>query len=149
MPFGLTNAPASKDEHEAHLKLIFEFLEKEKWFGKFLKCEFWLQEKNKKFEWGDEQETAFQTLKDILCDATILALPEGKANIVADALNRKERLKRRRARAMRMKINSSIKAKILEAQSKACKDVNTPAKMLKALDKHLERKEDGGLYHAE
>nr|GEX20191.1 reverse transcriptase domain-containing protein [Tanacetum cinerariifolium] len=50
---------------------------------------------------------------------------------------------------MRMKINSSIKAKILEAQSEACKDVNTPTKMLKGLDKHLERKEDGGLYHAE
>ncbi|GKF59290.1 hypothetical protein Tco_0176076, partial [Tanacetum coccineum] len=30
MPFGLTNAPASKEEHEVHLKLILELLEKEK-----------------------------------------------------------------------------------------------------------------------
>ncbi|GKB59993.1 putative reverse transcriptase domain-containing protein, partial [Tanacetum coccineum] len=119
--------------------------------------------KNKKFEWGDEQENAFRTLKDMLCDAPILALPEGtddfvvycdtsnqgKANIVADALSRKERLKPRRARAMSMTIHSSIKARILEAYSEASKGVNTLAKTLKGLDKQLERKEDGGLYLAE
>nr|GEW25063.1 retrovirus-related Pol polyprotein from transposon TNT 1-94 [Tanacetum cinerariifolium] len=44
MPFGLTNAPVSKEEHEVHLKLILELLKKEKLFGKFLNCEFWLQE---------------------------------------------------------------------------------------------------------
>nr|GEU81100.1 putative reverse transcriptase domain-containing protein [Tanacetum cinerariifolium] len=33
--------------------------------------------KNKKFEWGDEQEITFQALKDMLCDAPILALSEG------------------------------------------------------------------------
>ncbi|GJZ70321.1 putative reverse transcriptase domain-containing protein [Tanacetum coccineum] len=44
MPFGLTNSPASKEEHEVHLKLILELLEKEKLFGKCLKCKFWLQE---------------------------------------------------------------------------------------------------------
>ncbi|GJT30086.1 hypothetical protein Tco_0910361 [Tanacetum coccineum] len=41
MPFGLTNALA---EDEVHLKLILELLEKEKLFGKFSKCEFWLRE---------------------------------------------------------------------------------------------------------
>ncbi|GJT20821.1 hypothetical protein Tco_0890758 [Tanacetum coccineum] len=44
MPFGLTNALASKEEHEVHMKLILELLEKEKLFEKFSKCEFWLQE---------------------------------------------------------------------------------------------------------
>ncbi|GJR87689.1 putative reverse transcriptase domain-containing protein [Tanacetum coccineum] len=44
MPFGLTNAPASKKEHEVHLKLVLELLKKEKLFAKFSKCEFWLQE---------------------------------------------------------------------------------------------------------
>ncbi|GJX04403.1 hypothetical protein Tco_0190319 [Tanacetum coccineum] len=34
----------SKGEHEVHLRLILELLEKEKLYGKFLKCEFWLQE---------------------------------------------------------------------------------------------------------
>nr|GEX89912.1 putative reverse transcriptase domain-containing protein [Tanacetum cinerariifolium] len=44
MPFSLTNAPASKEEHEVHLKLLLELFEKEKLFKKFSKCEFWLQE---------------------------------------------------------------------------------------------------------
>ncbi|GJX18737.1 putative reverse transcriptase domain-containing protein [Tanacetum coccineum] len=34
----------SKEEHEVHLKLILELLKKEKLFGKFSKCEFWLRE---------------------------------------------------------------------------------------------------------
>ncbi|GJS37954.1 putative reverse transcriptase domain-containing protein [Tanacetum coccineum] len=143
----------SKEEHEVHLKLILELLEKEKLFGKFLKCEFWLQEvhflghvvnsegihvdpskievvknwkppktpteihsflglagyyrrfiadflkiakplslltqKNKKFKWDDEQEITFQTLKYMLCDAPIMALPEGAVDFVVycDASN--------------------------------------------------------------
>nr|GEX01952.1 putative reverse transcriptase domain-containing protein [Tanacetum cinerariifolium] len=77
------------EEHEVHLKLILKLLEKEKLFGKFSKCEFWLQQKNKKFKWGDEQENAFHTLKDMLCDASILALPECTDDFVVycDALN--------------------------------------------------------------
>nr|GEY16328.1 putative reverse transcriptase domain-containing protein [Tanacetum cinerariifolium] len=51
----------------------------------------------------------------------------GKANVVADALSMKEWLKPRRAQAMSMTIHSSIKARILEAQSEASKDVNAPA----------------------
>nr|GFA52337.1 putative reverse transcriptase domain-containing protein [Tanacetum cinerariifolium] len=47
-----------------------------------------------------------------------------------------------------MTIHSSIKAKILEAQSEASKNTSTPTEMLKGLDKQLERKEDGGLYLA-
>nr|GEW42946.1 retrotransposon protein, putative, Ty3-gypsy subclass [Tanacetum cinerariifolium] len=73
----------------------------------------------------------------------------GKANVVADALSMKERLKPRRAQAMSMNIHFSIKARILEAQSEASKDVNSQARMLKGLDKKIERKEDGGLYFAE
>ncbi|GKC33785.1 putative reverse transcriptase domain-containing protein [Tanacetum coccineum] len=33
--------------------------------------------KNKKYEWGNEKEEAFQTLKQKLCSAPIFALPEG------------------------------------------------------------------------
>ncbi|GJY28600.1 putative reverse transcriptase domain-containing protein [Tanacetum coccineum] len=44
MPFRLTNAPASKEDHEVHLKLVLELLKKERLFAKFSKCEFWLQE---------------------------------------------------------------------------------------------------------
>ncbi|GJV95548.1 putative reverse transcriptase domain-containing protein [Tanacetum coccineum] len=39
-------------------------------------------EKNKKYEWGKEEEEAFQTLKQKLCSAPILALPEGTEDFV-------------------------------------------------------------------
>ncbi|GKE66370.1 putative reverse transcriptase domain-containing protein [Tanacetum coccineum] len=47
-----------------------------------------LTQKNIKFEWGDKQETAFQLLKQKLCSALILALPEGSENFIVyyDAL---------------------------------------------------------------
>ncbi|GKA56815.1 hypothetical protein Tco_0755887, partial [Tanacetum coccineum] len=126
MPFGLTNALVvcmdlmnrSKEEHEVHLKLILELLEKEKLFGKFSKCEFWLQARV-------------------------------KANVVANALSRKERMKLRRARAMSMIIHTSNKARMQEAQSEASKGIHTLVEMLKGLDKQSEKKEDGGLYLAE
>ncbi|GJS36542.1 putative reverse transcriptase domain-containing protein [Tanacetum coccineum] len=54
----------------------------------------------------------------------------GKANIVADALSREERMKLRRAWAMSMTIHPSIMAKILKAQSNAFKYVNTLTEML-------------------
>ncbi|GJW91326.1 putative reverse transcriptase domain-containing protein [Tanacetum coccineum] len=41
-----------------------------------------LTEKNKKYEWGTEEDEAFQTLKQKLCSAPILALPEGTENFV-------------------------------------------------------------------
>ncbi|GJZ23622.1 hypothetical protein Tco_0561081, partial [Tanacetum coccineum] len=45
----------------------------------------------------------------------------GKANVVADALSRKERAKPRRVRAMAMAIQSGVKEMILAAQSEAFK----------------------------
>nr|GEX97280.1 hypothetical protein [Tanacetum cinerariifolium] len=38
--------------------------------------------KNKKYEWGMEEEEAFQTLKQKLCSAPILAFPEGTENFI-------------------------------------------------------------------
>ncbi|GJS01341.1 putative reverse transcriptase domain-containing protein [Tanacetum coccineum] len=176
MPFGLTNAPTifmdlmnwvcrpyldkfmivfiddiliyskTKEEHDAHLKLILELLKKEELYAKFSKCDFWLSkvqflghvidsegihvdpakiesikdwespktptkihqflglagyyqrfiegfskitqpltkltQKSVKFNWGEKEETAFQILKQTLCNAPILALPEGSENFV-------------------------------------------------------------------
>ncbi|GJV96409.1 putative reverse transcriptase domain-containing protein [Tanacetum coccineum] len=41
-----------------------------------------LTQKNKKYIWGEDQESAFQLLKQKLCKALILALPEGNDNIL-------------------------------------------------------------------
>ncbi|GKD89842.1 putative reverse transcriptase domain-containing protein [Tanacetum coccineum] len=41
-----------------------------------------LTQKNKKYIWGENQESAFQLLKQKLCEAPILALPEGNNNFV-------------------------------------------------------------------
>ncbi|GKD77542.1 putative reverse transcriptase domain-containing protein [Tanacetum coccineum] len=47
-----------------------------------------LTQKDKKYEWGKEEDEAFQTLKQKLCSAPILVLPEGTEDFVVycDAL---------------------------------------------------------------
>nr|GEU73947.1 hypothetical protein [Tanacetum cinerariifolium] len=65
----------------------------------------------------------------------------GKANVVADAFCRKERVKPIRVRAMSMTIQSSVTDKILAAQGEASKVGNATAKMLRSLDQQMEKKE--------
>ncbi|GJT95141.1 putative reverse transcriptase domain-containing protein [Tanacetum coccineum] len=51
-------------------------------FSKIAKPMTKLTQKKVKFEWGDKQETAFQLLKQKLCSAPILALPEGSEDFI-------------------------------------------------------------------
>ncbi|GJT99080.1 putative reverse transcriptase domain-containing protein [Tanacetum coccineum] len=51
-------------------------------FSKIAKSLTELTQKNKKYIWGEDQETAFQLLKQKLCEAPILALPKGNDDFV-------------------------------------------------------------------
>nr|GEZ65986.1 putative reverse transcriptase domain-containing protein [Tanacetum cinerariifolium] len=172
MPFGLTNAPAvfmdlmnrvckpyldkfvivfidnilvySKDEeeHEKQLKIILELLKKERLYAKFSK-------KIRNTSREKEEEESFQTLKQKLCSAPILAFPEGtedfmvycdtslKANVVADALSRKERDKSLRVRALMMTMHNDLPKQILEAQEEAVKGENVKVENLGRLIKPI------------
>ncbi|GJQ92988.1 putative reverse transcriptase domain-containing protein [Tanacetum coccineum] len=68
----------------------------------------------------------------------------GKANVVADALSRKERVKPKRVRAMNMTLQSSIKDRILAAQKEA---VDESTGLQKGLDEMIKQRSDGTLYY--
>ncbi|GJV59825.1 putative reverse transcriptase domain-containing protein [Tanacetum coccineum] len=94
----------SRKEYEGNLKLIMRLLKKEELYAKFSKCKFCLskvqflghvidregihvdptkiESKSVKFDWGEKADAAFQLLKQKLCSAPILALPEGSENFV-------------------------------------------------------------------
>ncbi|GKB75827.1 putative reverse transcriptase domain-containing protein [Tanacetum coccineum] len=158
-----------------------------KGFSKIARPMTKLTQKSVKFDWGEKAEAAFQLLKQKLCSASILALPEGsenfvvycdashkglgvvlmqkekviayascqlkvhennyttydlelgavvfalkmwrhylygKANVVADALSRKERNKPLRVRFLVMTIGLNLPKQILSAQSEARKEEN-------------------------
>ncbi|GJT39377.1 putative reverse transcriptase domain-containing protein [Tanacetum coccineum] len=99
-------------------------------------------EKNRKYEWDREQEEAFHTLKDNLCNTPILSLPDGPEDFVVycDASNQG-------LGCIHMQRGKSVvKRMILVAYSKAFKEDNATTKMMCGLDQLMERKEDGGMY---
>ncbi|GJR52225.1 reverse transcriptase domain-containing protein [Tanacetum coccineum] len=247
-------APTTPSEVRSFLGLAGYYRRFIENFSKIAKPLTSLTQKNQKYEWGEKQEKAFQTLKDNLCNAPILSLPDGvedfvvycdasnqglgcvlmqrdkviayasrqlksheknytthdlelgavvfalkiwrhylygtksviytdhkslqhifdqkelnmrqrrwlelfsdyeceikyhpgKANVVADALSRKERVKPRRVRAMAVTIQSGVKGLILAAQGEAFKDENVIAEGLNGTDQQMEKREDGSLHY--
>ncbi|GJZ27213.1 putative reverse transcriptase domain-containing protein [Tanacetum coccineum] len=104
MPFGLTNAPAiyqfdelnpskieavknwealrTSSEVRSFLGLAGYYRRFIENFSKISKPLTILTQKCKTFDWGEEQELAFQTLKDKLFNAPVLALPDGLKDFV-------------------------------------------------------------------
>nr|GEV26757.1 reverse transcriptase domain-containing protein [Tanacetum cinerariifolium] len=120
----------NKEEHANHLRIILELLRKEKFQGihvdpprlkqlRIAKSLTILTQKNKKFIWGENQELAFKLLKRKLCEAPILALPEGNNDFViyCDASH--------------------------QAQNEAMKEKNIRAKNLRGMDKAFEVRPNG------
>ncbi|GJW99512.1 putative reverse transcriptase domain-containing protein [Tanacetum coccineum] len=120
-----------EEEHERHLRIILELHKKERLFiegfSLISKPLTKLTQKDKKYEGEKEEEEAFQTLKQKLCSAPILALHEGTEDFVVycDAL-----LKEYGAVLMQ-------REKIHEAQKEVMKRKNVIAENLGILIKQI------------
>ncbi|GKA94509.1 putative reverse transcriptase domain-containing protein, partial [Tanacetum coccineum] len=62
---------------------IRQFLGLAGYYRRFIEGFSKIAQKGVKFDWGDKQEAAFQLLKQKLCSAPILALPEGSEDFIA------------------------------------------------------------------
>ncbi|GJZ23320.1 putative reverse transcriptase domain-containing protein [Tanacetum coccineum] len=166
----------SKQEHKEHLKLILELLKKEELYAKFSKCEFWISKVQFLGHVIDSQGihvdlAKIESIKDwaspktpmeirqflgaenfiVYCDAshkglgTVLMQRE-KANVVADALRRKERIKPLRVRSLVMTIGLNLPVQILNDQAKARKAKNIKSEDLGGMiEKKLGYRADGML----
>ncbi|GJY28814.1 putative reverse transcriptase domain-containing protein [Tanacetum coccineum] len=129
-------------------------------FSKIAKSLTELTQKNKKYIWGEDQESAYSTAKQKLhfldqkelnirqrrwlelladYDCEIRYYP-GKANVVADAFSRKESLC---IRSLIMTLHPKLPTQILEAQTEAIKEENIKAENLRGMDKSFEICLDG------
>ncbi|GJT73810.1 hypothetical protein Tco_1033096 [Tanacetum coccineum] len=88
------------------------------------------------------QRRWLELLSDYDCE---IRYHSGKANVVADALSRKERMKPLRVRALVLKIGLNLPVQILNAQVEARKEENYGTEDLGGMIKDLEPRADGTL----
>nr|GEW79020.1 hypothetical protein [Tanacetum cinerariifolium] len=114
-------------EHKEHLKAILEFLKKEKLHYLYgTKCTVFTDHKSLQHildqkELNMRQRRWLELLSDYDCD---ICYHLRKANVVADALSRKERIEPLRVRALVMTIGLDLPKQILKAQIEALKPEN-------------------------
>nr|GEU53678.1 putative reverse transcriptase domain-containing protein [Tanacetum cinerariifolium] len=100
-----------------------------------------LTKKDKKYEWGKKEEEVFQTLKQKLCSAPILALLEGTEDFVVycDASLKVEskRVSHYVFQALTMTFHNDLPKQIREAQKEAMKRKNVRAENLGRLIKQI------------
>lgn len=89
------------------------------------------------------QRRWIELLNDYECE---IRYHPGKANVVADALSRKERTKPLRVRALTLMIHSNLKTQIRDAQQEALKPENIIEENLRGMDKQFTLREDGARY---
>ncbi|GJS59498.1 putative reverse transcriptase domain-containing protein [Tanacetum coccineum] len=131
----------SEEEHEAHLKTILDYSRKEKLYAKFFQS------------WSSQEpgRPLDHQLKIILflglagyyrrrkiCNAPVLALPDGPDDFVVYCDASKQ--------GFGYVLMQRGKAKILEAQSEASKDLKALTEWLRGLETHFEQRDDGEIY---
>ncbi|GJR36485.1 reverse transcriptase domain-containing protein [Tanacetum coccineum] len=80
--YGVLEAPRTSTEVRSFLGLAGYYRRFIENFYKIAKSLTILTQKSKTFDWGEEQELTFQTLKDKLCNAPVLALPDRPEDFV-------------------------------------------------------------------
>ncbi|GJW07527.1 putative reverse transcriptase domain-containing protein [Tanacetum coccineum] len=90
------------------------------------------------------QRRWIELLSDYDCE---IRYHPGKANVVADALSCKERIKPLRVRALMMTVHNDLPKQILKAQKEAMKKKNVRAKNLERLIKEIFKFHPDGTYY--
>ncbi|GJX31705.1 hypothetical protein Tco_0241560 [Tanacetum coccineum] len=133
MPFGLTNAPA----------VFMDLMNRNKLYAKFSKCDLLDQYRAISRHRDTSQEFTVDPTKMRAFKNWASPTTPTEANVVADALSQKERIKPLRVRSLVMTLHPKLPSQILEAQTKAIKEENIKAENLRGMDKAFEVRPDG------
>ncbi|GKB22987.1 putative reverse transcriptase domain-containing protein, partial [Tanacetum coccineum] len=155
----------NKEEHANHLRIILELLKKEKLYAKFSKCDFWIHIMQFLGHLIDSQGLHVDPAKiKKLCEALILALPEGNDDFVvycnashqglgAMLMQRQKHILNQKELNMRQRCWLESLADYdceiryhpgkANAQTEALKEENVKAENLRGMDKAFEIRPDG------
>ncbi|GKC39764.1 putative reverse transcriptase domain-containing protein [Tanacetum coccineum] len=147
----------SEEEHEVHLKTILDLLKKEKLYAKFSKCKFLLKEVqflghvvNRDGIHVDpskvESVKNWKTPELSTEIRSFLGLAGYYRRFIENFSKIAKPLTLLTQKNKTYVWGDKQKTKILEAHMEAFKDLKAPAEWLRGLEKHFERRDDGGIY---